>query len=48
MEVRRCMLAPEHLDHDTEELAYGWHERTWIQDEPIMPSVFVTLPVEQH
>ncbi len=48
MEVRRCMLAPEHLDNDTEELAYGGHERTWIQGETIMPPVFVTLPVEQH
>jgi hypothetical protein len=45
MEVRRCMLAPEHLDNDTEELAYGWHERTWIRNEPIMPPVFVCLPV---
>jgi hypothetical protein len=45
MEVRRRMLSPEHLDNDTEELADGWHECIWIQDEPIMPPVFVTLPV---
>lgn len=43
VEVRRCVLSPEHLDNDTEELAYGWHVRTWIRDGRIMPPVFVTL-----
>ena len=43
VEVGRCVLSPEHLDNDTEELADGWHERTRIWDETIMPPVFVTL-----
>ena len=45
VKVRRRVFSPEHLDNDTEELAYGWHERTGIQDEPIMPPVFATLPL---
>lgn len=40
MKMRRCMLPPEHLNHDSEELADGWHGFVVWGQSLIMPLIF--------